>query len=165
VYYHARRYDVAIEHLKKVIEMDPNYVRTHFYLAQVYEEKEMFEEALVELEKGNLLEGDTSSEFARGKMAIKSALRSSGARGYWRMRLDIAKEEHRKKRIYLTGHSTIMAILHARVGERDRAFEWFEKVYEDREPSLLWLKVAPDCDKLRSDPRFKDLLRRVNFSM
>jgi hypothetical protein len=49
--------------------------------------------------------------------------------------------------------------------ERDQAFEWFEKVYEDREPSLLWLKVAPDCDNLRSDPRFTDLLRRVNFPM
>lgn len=165
IYYHARRYDSAVEHLKKAIEMDPNYVRTHFYLAQVYEEKEMFEEALAELEKGNLLEGDASSEFTRGKVAIRNALRSSGARGYWRTRLDIVKEEHRKKRIYLTGHSTVMAILHARVGERDQAFEWFEKVYEDREPSLLWLKVAPDCDNLRSDSRFKDLLRRVNFSM
>jgi serine/threonine-protein kinase len=166
VYYQARQYDRAVEHLKKVIEMDPNYVRSHFYLAYVYEEKGMFDEALTELEKANLLEGDSPSELAKGKAAIRNAFRLSGARGYWRMRLDIVKDEARRgKRLYFAGNSTNMAQLHARVGERDQAFEWFEKVYEDREPSLLWLKVAPDCDNLRSDPRFTDLLRRVNFPM
>lgn len=166
VYYHARQYDRAVEHLKKVIEMDPNYVRSHFYLAQVYEEKGMFEEALAEWERGNLLEGDSLTELAKGKTAIRNALRSSGARGYWRMRLDIVKEEAGSgKHVYFAGNSTNLAILHARVGERDRAFEWYEKVYEDREPSLLWLKVAPDCDSLRSDPRFNELLRHVNFPM
>ena len=166
VYYHARQYDRAVEHLKKVMEIDPNYVRTHFYLSQVYEEKGMFEEALAELERGSLLEGDSPSELAQGKAAIRNALRKSGARGYWRKRLDIVKEEARqRKRVYFTGYATNMATLHARLGERDQAFEWFEKVYEDREPSLLWLKVAPDCDNLRSDPRFADLLRRVNFPM
>ncbi len=166
VYYQARQYDRAVEHLKKVIEMDPNYVRSHFYLAFVYEEKGMFDEALAELEKGNLLEGDNPSELAKGKAAIKNAFRLSGARGYWRKRLEIVKDEARRgKRFYFTGYSTNIAQLHARVGERDQAFEWFERVYEDREPSLLWLKVAPDCDNLRSDPRFTDLLRRVNFPM
>lgn len=166
VYYQARQYDRAVEHLKKTIEMDPNYVRTHFYLAQVYEEKGMFEEALAEWEKGNLLEGDSPSELAQGREAIRNAFRLSGARGYWRMRLEIVKEEARRsKHVYFAGNATNMAQLHARVGERDRAFEWFEKVYEEREPSLLWLKVAPDCDNLRSDPRFTDLLRRVNFPM
>ena len=146
--------------------MDPNYVRTHFYLAQAYEQKEMFEEALAELGRGNLLEGDSPSEVAKGEAAIRNAFRLSGASGYWRMRLNIVKEEARRtKRVYLTGSFTTLAVLHARVGERDQAFKWFEKVYEDREPSLLWLKVTPDCDNLRSDPRFRDLLRRVNFPM
>jgi serine/threonine protein kinase/TolB-like protein/Flp pilus assembly protein TadD len=164
VYYHARQYDRAIEQLRKVIEIDPNYVRTHFYLAQVYEEKGMFEEALAELERGSVLEGDSLTELANGKAAIRNAFRSAGARGYWRMRLQIVKEEVRKKkRVYFMGSSTDLAILHARAGERDQAFEWFEKVYQDREPSLLWLKVAPDCDNLRSDPRFTNLLKRVNF--
>jgi len=166
VYYQARQYDRAVEHLNKVIEMDPNYVRSHFYVAYVYEEKGMFDDALNELEKANLLEGDSPSELAKGKAAVRNAFRLSGARGYWRMRLEIVKDEARRgKRFYFAGNSTNMAQLHARVGERDQAFEWFEKVYEDREPSLLWLKVAPDCDNLRSDPRFTDLLRRVNFPM
>jgi serine/threonine-protein kinase len=166
VYYHARQYDRAIEHLKKAVEMDPNYVRTHFYLAQVYEQKGMFDEALAELARGSLLEGDSPSELAQGKATISDALKSSGARGYWRKRLTIAKEEARTgKRVYFTGNATNLAVLYAQAGERDQAFVWFEKVYEDREPSLLWLKVAPDCDNLRSDPRFADLLRRVNFPL
>jgi hypothetical protein len=80
------------------------------------------------------------------------------------MRLDIVKEElRRRKRIYFSGWSTDLATLHARVGDRNQAFEWFEKVYEAREPSLLWLKVAPNCDNVRSDPRFGALLQRINF--
>jgi tetratricopeptide (TPR) repeat protein len=96
VYYQARQYDRAVDHLKKTIEMDPHYVRTHFYLAQVYEEKGMFEEALAEWERGNLLEGDSPSELAQGKARIRNALGLSGARGYWRMRLEIVKEEARQ---------------------------------------------------------------------
>ena len=166
VYYHARQYDRAGDHLRKVLKIDPNYVRTHFYLAQVHEERGMFEEALAELERGNLLEGDDPTEVASGKAAIRKAFHSSGARGYWRMRLDLAQKEARaKKHVYFTGYSTNMAILHARLGEFDQAFEWLEKVYDDREPSLLWLKVAPDCDNLRSDPRFAELLRRINFPL
>jgi hypothetical protein len=80
--------------------------------------------------------------------------------------LELVKEEVRLgKSVYFTGYSTNLAILHGRVGERDDAFAWFEKVYENREPSLLWLKVAPDCDPLRSDPRFTELLRRINLSL
>jgi eukaryotic-like serine/threonine-protein kinase len=166
VYYYARQYDRAAEHLGRVIETDPNYVRTHFYLAQVYQDKGMFEEALAELERGHALDGDSPSELARGKAAIRNGLRASGARGYWRARLDLVKEEARRgTRIYFTGFFTDLAVLHARAGELDQAFEWFDKVHEAREPSLLWLKVAPDCDNLRSDPRFADLLRRVNFPM
>jgi tetratricopeptide (TPR) repeat protein len=56
-----------------------------------------------------------------------------------------------------------IACIHAALGEKDQAFEWLEKAYEVRDQGLLFLKVGPDLDSLRSDPRFQDLLRRMNF--
>jgi len=55
------------------------------------------------------------------------------------------------------------AKIYAALGEKDQAFEWLEKAYEGREGTLGGLKVNPKMDNLRSDPRFSDLLRRLNF--
>jgi hypothetical protein len=56
-----------------------------------------------------------------------------------------------------------MALIHASLGEKDAAFTWLEKAYQQRDASLVWLKVAPEFDSLRSDPRFEDLLPQMNF--
>jgi hypothetical protein len=56
-----------------------------------------------------------------------------------------------------------MAKIYAALGEKDQAFEWLQKAYEVRSAWLVWLKVEPLWDSLRSDPRFADLLRRVGF--
>jgi hypothetical protein len=51
------------------------------------------------------------------------------------------------------------------LGETDQAFSWLQKAYEERDASLAWVKVAPESDALRSDPRFADLLHRMNFAV
>jgi hypothetical protein len=56
-----------------------------------------------------------------------------------------------------------VAFLYARLGDKDQAFEWLEKGYEDRGPFLSALRVDPAFDNLRSDPRYADLLRRVGL--
>ena len=55
------------------------------------------------------------------------------------------------------------AYLFAGLGEKDQAFSYLEKAYEDRDSILTGLQVDPLFDPLRSDPRFQDLLRRMNF--
>ena len=176
-YYYSRQYDRAIEHLKKLIETEPNYVRTHFYLAWVYEERGMFEEALAEYDKGNLLEGKNIEEFGEGKARVKDALKTSGAKGYWQQILDTTKEVAQKSgkpfcgdKYYLQRASNLcglnpieIANLHARLGERDKAFELLEKAYEERNTDLVLLKVSPIWDNLHDDPRFQDLLRRIGL--
>ncbi len=52
---------------------------------------------------------------------------------------------------------------YAALGEKDKAFEWLNKLYEERNGMLIWLKVDHACDPLRSDPRFEDLMRRVGL--
>jgi hypothetical protein len=56
-----------------------------------------------------------------------------------------------------------MAVICAGLNEKDDAFAWLEKAYQDREFWLCWLKMDPKLDNLRSDPRFGDLLRRVGL--
>jgi hypothetical protein len=55
------------------------------------------------------------------------------------------------------------AVLYAALGERDTAFEYLERAFEERDPMLLAVKVDPACDPLRSDPRFDELLRRIGL--
>jgi pentatricopeptide repeat protein len=56
-----------------------------------------------------------------------------------------------------------IAFIHAALGEREQAFEWLERAYEVRDRGLLYLKVDPALDPLRSDRRFHELVRRMNF--
>ena len=62
---------------------------------------------------------------------------------------------------YVSPHS--VASIYASLGELDQAFSWQEKAYEEREASLVWVKVAAESDTLRADRRFADLVRRMNF--
>ena len=57
-----------------------------------------------------------------------------------------------------------IALIHLGLGEKDQAFAWLERAYEERCPTLEFLKVEPSLDPLRSDPRFADLLRRMNLA-
>ena len=84
----------------------------------------------------------------------------SGAEGYWRWKLDHTQERARKG-VYIP--STEFADLYSQLGEKDQAFEWLEKAYKEREGGLMFLKVNLDWDPLRDDPRFQDLLRRMNL--
>lgn len=69
--------------------------------------------------------------------------------------------EELSKRKYVP--SFFITIVYIGLGEKDRAFEWLEKAYQERHPHLVNLKVQPVYDPLRSDPRFADLVRRVGL--
>lgn len=56
-----------------------------------------------------------------------------------------------------------VALIYAGLGEKDRALEWLEKGYREHDAGLVYLKIEPGFDPLRSDPRFKDLVRRVGL--
>ena len=55
------------------------------------------------------------------------------------------------------------AVVYAGLGDKDQAFKWLDKAYEESDPSLVVLKVAPWLDNLRSDPRFSSLTRNIGF--
>ena len=156
-YYYARQYDRAIEHLKKLKEVDPNYTRTHFFLAQVYEESEMFEESIAENDRAYVISGINLQKLEERKTILEETFKTSGAKGFWQKMLEIAPAGGGKQ------SPVIEAIFHARLDEQNKAFEFLEKAYNERNPLMVWLKVSPEFDNLRPDPRFADIMRRVGL--
>jgi tetratricopeptide (TPR) repeat protein len=163
-YYYSRQSDLAINHLKKLKEIDSNYARTYLYLGQIYKGENMFEDSITAynsystLSGDNLAMGDDLQVSIKRREILGDAFKISGVKGYWKKSLEFALENE-------SFDTVQMAIIYAQLGERDRAFEFLEKAYNERSTVLLWLKVSPEFDSLRSDPRFDDLMRRVGLPL
>jgi len=159
--YYSRKYDQAVDYLNKLVEMDPNYVRTHTYLATVYETMGRYDDAISEIEKRVALQGMKPEEIANGKRVLIDALKADGAKGYWSKALEFTMQDTKKGE---NVPALTMARIYAELGQRDEAFKWLEKAFDNKETDLVYLKVSPIWDKLRDDPRFAEMLRRLGFS-
>ena len=153
--YMARRFDEAIEQFKKMLEMDPNAPLAHYQLGLAYAEKGMFREALSELEKYAALSRRTPLSLA----FMGNVLARSGERTRALQLLAELKEASKQRYVFPISFARIYVGL----GDKEQAFAWLEKGYEERAAPLFYLKVDPIWDPLRSDPRFNDLLRRIGL--
>ena len=151
----ARRYDEAIEELRRAIDLEPSFKFTHVELAEVYGLKGMFQEAASEWLRVNVLSGNPAP-------TLRYAVVRDAA-GYQRsMQLYLERlRRERSKREYVSPMG--MAVVYARLGKAEQALAWLEEAYRQRAPRLSALKVDPLFDFLRSNPRFQDLLRRMKF--
>ena len=157
-YYYARQYDKAIEEYRKVLEFDPSSSYAHWALGKAYVQKRMHEEAIAEFRKIPRGQDDFHAGVLRA-FALGYAYGMAGKRDEERNVLEEMLE--RSKRHYV--HPAHIAYVYISLGEKDKAFEWLEKAYEERGGYLDLLKVDPWYDPLRSDPRFQELVRRMNF--
>ncbi|MCA1642365.1 MAG: tetratricopeptide repeat protein [Acidobacteria bacterium] len=148
----ARRYDEAITQLQKTLEFDPNFADTNYFLFEAYANKGMYADAVAAYVRQMALDGEPPSEIE----AVKDAFSKSGWRGFIRHRITYLESRP-------SSGSMNLAALHALEGDKDKAFALLEKAYEVRNEGLTLLKVNPQFDNLRSDPRFAELLRRVGF--
>lgn len=155
VFYFARQYDESIDQCRKTIEMYPEYLIPHRRLGIAYGEKGMFDDAEAEFNKAlSLSENDTETMSAMGYV-YAAAGRIEDARKVLDRIGAVAKAA------YVSPYS--LARIHVGLGEIDQAFEWLEKTYQERHGILTYLKVEAAFDRLRSDPRFLDLLRRIGL--
>ncbi len=115
----------------------------------------MYDEAIAPRQKMMPLRGASAEDVA----ALGHAYEVGGIRGARRWELEWHKEGSTRPVYSLLR----IVILYARLGEKDQAFEWLEKGYEQHYPDMAFVKVSPWWDNLRSDPRYQDLLRRMNF--
>jgi TolB-like protein/Tfp pilus assembly protein PilF len=153
IYSLARRNDDAIREFRKAIELDPRFYPTHYDLGLTYVEMGKYEDAIAELEQARSLAGDTPRTL--------SGLAYACARAHQRGRAMDFLDRLQKLSTHRYVPPFDVAVVHAALGERDLAFQWLDKAYEDRHPWLVMLKVTPKVDSLRSDPRFAALLERI----
>ena len=151
----ARRYDLASERAQEMLELAPDFVWGHFELALVYEQQGKLLEAAQESLKADELFGMDPKKITQ----LKEALSKSGAQGYWRRTLENYKESAKSSYV----PSVMVAQACVRVGDKECAFEWLERGFQERDDLMIDLKVDPVFDGLRSDPRFQDLIRRVGI--
>jgi TolB-like protein/Tfp pilus assembly protein PilF len=153
--YFERRYDEALAETLKTLEMNPNFSRTYVYLKEIYLLKGREDEAFAAHLKLAALTGNSPERLS----ALKGTYDSGGWKAVWRKEIEWALED--SKRRYITPFN--IAILYSRVGDKDRTFEWLGRSVEERDGSLVYLKIDQRWDFVRSDPRFADLLRRLNL--
>jgi tetratricopeptide (TPR) repeat protein len=127
-------------------------------LRRAYEQKGMYREALAADEKLRAFKKKSASRSAESPDA--SAVPS--AQAYWQKILQLTKQDLESVETKEAAQFRMVESF-TQLGEKDRAFEWLEKVYQDHSFWLPFLKVHPHLDPLRSDPRFADLMRRVGL--
>jgi TolB-like protein/Tfp pilus assembly protein PilF len=153
--YLARKFDRAIEQAHDTLEIDANFAISYAVLGEVYLSKGMYREGLSALEKYSALS--------------RSGAASLALLGYSHARLGERKEtlqviealKAASKQRFVP--ALFVALVYAGLEDKDQAFTWLEKAYEERFSRLAYLKVEALWDPLRSDPRFADLLRRVGI--
>ena len=148
------RYDEAITQLRKVLDTEPDFSSAHMGLWGAYYKKGMYVEALAEAKKFFAVLHDHEAEEALA--------RGEAEGGYARaMHLGAEVLAARSRRTHVP--AVRVARLYAHAGDKEQVLRWLQKAYDQRETPLMHLDVAWDWDFLRDDPRFKDLLRRMNF--
>src|SRR6202795_165536 len=155
-FYYAHQYPEAVAQIQKTLAMDATFVPAHVYLGRAYEQKGTYPEAIAEMRKAlELSEGDTNELAALGH-----AYAMAHQVGEVKKVLDQLKE--RSQQTYV--QPSLIAVIHAGLGDKNQAFDWLQKAFEDRSAGLLYLKVDPAFDSVRSDPKFIDLVHRVGLN-
>jgi tetratricopeptide (TPR) repeat protein len=155
VYWCARRYDQQIEQFEKTLELDPHFALAHAGLGYAYMYKSMDEPAIAELRKGVQL-----SQHAPIFLAWLGEAYAAGGDSDDAQKILEQLEQISKKRYVSPYH---MARICAALGKKDEALRWLETGYRERAAWMVALRIEPRFDGLRSDPRFQDLVRRMNF--
>ena len=156
-FYMAGQYEAAIEQLHRTVEMDPNYPVTYWILGLTLRKIGRHELAIAEGEKGVKLSGGS----ALMRAALAQTLATTDRRKDALQILDDLTTLSKEK--YVSPY--FFAGIHVGLGEDDRAIEYLEKSYEEHSHWLIYLHIDPSMDRMRSNPRFQDLLRRIGLPL
>lgn len=154
--YFGRQYDRAIDQLQKTLELDPYYALARWSLGKTYTQQARYQEALDEFRKAAHLSGRSSLMLSELGRVYALSGQSEKARKL------LSELKTRSSERYVSPYD--IATMHAGLGEQNLAFEWLDRAYEERSGRLFFLKVDPYWDNLRTDARFKTLLRSVGLT-
>jgi serine/threonine-protein kinase len=152
----AGRIDDAIQQFSKAVELNPNDALARTWLGRAYLGKGMGQRAIEEMEVAHRLDPDDS--IVLGFLGYGYAVTGRRADALKTLEtLDEMEKKHYVSRI-------ARAYVYAGLGDKDKAFEWLEKAYQERSDSLAWFRKAPESKSLQSDPRFAVLMRKMGFT-
>jgi TolB-like protein/DNA-binding winged helix-turn-helix (wHTH) protein len=161
-YLWARRYDEARAEFQKAGQLDANFAINHERLAHLYTYVEKYDDAIEEETRARMLAGEDPKSVLRKQNEMKTALRARGPRGYWETLLEFSKDKANPPEAY-TGNYGV-AILYARLGEKDKSMDALDKAYVERQLAMTEIGIEPALDSLRSETRFQELLRQVGLA-
>ena len=154
LYYYGKA-DKALKAVRAALEMNPKFPLAYFWLGRIYTSQGRYPEAETALQKIGQLRTWTPAMAALGFLYAKEGKRRE-AEGVLGEFADLGR----------TGRypsSYAVGIVHAGLGERERAFQALDAAYKERSHWLVWLKRDPRWNEIRSDPRFQDLVHRVGL--
>jgi serine/threonine protein kinase/tetratricopeptide (TPR) repeat protein len=161
-YWWAGDYNKAVQQFRSTIELDPRFPLTHFFFSTCLLGIGKYEEAIAQRQKGELLAGASPDEVESEAREFRQALQTGGSKGYWRRYLEMTLKEYQQ-----AGGTYFPALdlagAYARVGDKQKAMDWLEKSYTERDGNLTLVKSFPDFKGLYGDPRFVVLLKRMGL--
>jgi len=151
----AHRYDEAIDQLRRVIAIDPNHYQANWFLAFTYLANRQIDQSIITAEKAVAVSGRAPAALGVLGLAYGNAGRKREANQVLNELQQVQKQR------YVTPMA--LTLVYMGLGNKDQAFAWLEKAYEERSNHIAFFKVNPTIDPLRSDPRFNALLRKIGL--
>lgn len=156
-YFYARQYDRAAEHFRTVSVLFPDFFPTHYYLGWTYTQKGMYEEAIAEYEKALSM---SSRRHSLVLATLGYTYAVAGRKEEARAVIGELEAQAREKNV----SPYRFALVYTGLGDKDLAFEWLNRGYDERDIMMIHVNVTPFSDSLRQDPRFEELLRRMGLA-
>ncbi|MFZ1702154.1 MAG: winged helix-turn-helix domain-containing protein [Pyrinomonadaceae bacterium] len=151
VYFAARRFDLSLAEANEVIAAEPNFAYAHLIVWFNLEQMQRRDEAAAAYVRAIQLFGETSAATE-----LSQALTKNGVTAMWEERLRQVEQSSAFSSMW-------RAVVQIQLGNDDKAIEWLEKSFEERDRWIANLKTSPAVDRLRSNPRFQALEQRVGF--
>jgi eukaryotic-like serine/threonine-protein kinase len=152
---YAGRLPEAIEAYRKALSLDPNYAQAHWRLSGAYAKLGRFDEATQAVEKAAALSGRNPSSLAWMARIYAVAGRRSEAKALLEQLLTLSATRY----VSPLG----IAYIYFNLDDKDRCFEWLERAYQERSNGIAYLGADPYLEPLRADPRYRELMRRVDL--
>jgi tetratricopeptide (TPR) repeat protein len=155
-HYYAHQFDLALKYINKSLEMDPGFEIAHYYRGFAYLQKKMYKEALNDIRRVIRILGRSNPGFL-GLLGIIQAFTSDRVKAE-NVIIELFEQAKQK---YISPFW--IAVLYFALDQIELFFEWLSKGYNEHDVLMIFLKVDPIFDPIRSDPRFQEMLKKMNL--
>lgn len=156
-YYFARQYEPSLAQYKKTLRLYPDFFVAHGQLVWLYAQLNDYPNAILEITKTRLLEGESAQKIAADELVLRKAYADRGGAGFWQAIRATVEPGNFGAEDFFTPQ------IYARLDDIDMALDSLQRSYEQRVFFVNFIKVEPAYDSLRPDPRFANLIQRMGL--